>query len=122
MFYVYHFFHHHCVSLNQFIYQYSYKDFLFCSLQGQACWWWKPSCDAAPSFFLWISESKLFLMQSLLFLRAFSGRDEKAAFSETELFNIKPIILVVHDCLAGGSTRTRQFPQIMCETEQKGLC
>lgn len=35
MFYVYHF-HHHCVSLNQFIYQHSYKDFLFCSLQGQA--------------------------------------------------------------------------------------
>lgn len=61
---------------------------------------------SAPSFFLWISESKLFLMQSSLFLHAFSGRNEKAAFSETELFNIKPITLVVHDCGAGGSTHT----------------
>lgn len=51
MFYVYHFFHHHCVSLNQFIYQHTYKDFLFCSQQGQMCWW-KPSYDTAPSFFL----------------------------------------------------------------------
>lgn len=103
MFYVYHFFHHHCVSLNQFIYQHGYKDFLFCSLQGQACWW-KPSYDAAPSFFFWISESKLFLMQSLLFLHAFSGRDEKATFFEIKLFNIKQITPVVRDCRAGGST------------------
>lgn len=51
MFYVYHFFHRHCVSLNQFIYQHTYKDFLFYSLQGQMRWW-KPSYDTAPSFFL----------------------------------------------------------------------
>lgn len=37
---------------------------------------------------------------------AFSGRDAKAAFSETDLFNIKQISLVVRDCGAGGSTHT----------------
>lgn len=59
-----------------------------------------------PPFFFWISESKLLWIQSLLFLHAFSGRDEKAAFFEIKLLNIKQIIPVVRDCGAGGSTGT----------------
>lgn len=116
MFYVYHFFHHHCVSLNQFIYQHGYKGFLFCSLQGQA------RCDAEPSFFLWISESKLFLMQSWLFLHAFSGRDEQAALSESQLFNIKPVIPVAHECGAGGSTHTLGNFYKLCVKPNRKSC